>query len=161
LFGFAHCALIMVFFLAACGYSIQGKANLPFRTVSIGKIFNKTFEPRLEDKMQDALVEELLKNGFTLVQNSEYRIEGVIKVFQMKVFAEKNNVAVEYEVDIKGDFKLIGPDGKSKKLASEGIFIVSFLSTETLNVVMANKEVAIEQALRDFSTEIVASIIYT
>jgi len=160
-FGTVLSVLLMASCLVSCGYSIQGKANLPFQAVSLGKIANRTFEPKLEDRMQVALVEELMKNGFTLVQNSEYRIEGVINVFQMRVLSEKNSVAVEYEVIIRGDFKLVGPSGKVRPLAKGGVFIVSFLSTDSLNVVMARKEVAIEKALRDFSTELVASVIYS
>jgi hypothetical protein len=143
-----------------CGYIIQGKANLPFQAVGIGRIMNKTYEPKLEDKIQIALVEELLKNGITFESGSGFRIDGVINRFDLVTLSEKNGVTVLYEVIIKGDFRLVEPSGKTKPLRGSGVFIVSFQSSENLQGVIASKELAIDRALRDLSTEIVASMIY-
>jgi hypothetical protein len=146
--------------LSACGYTLQGRAQLPFQSVSIGKIVNKTFESRIEDRMQVALADELLKNGFTLEKGAEHRIEGVLRSFELRVVAEKSGVADQYEVVIKGDFKLVDSSGKEKPLRGSGAFIISFASTGSIPDVMARKEVATDQALRDLALEIVASIIY-
>jgi outer membrane lipopolysaccharide assembly protein LptE/RlpB len=147
--------------LSGCGYTIQGKASLPFQTVKIGKIVNKTYELRLEDRMQRALAAELLKTGFTLGADSGYSIEGVLNVFELRVLSVRVTEASEYEVIVKGDFRLIEPSGKVRTLRSGGIFITSFVSTEeSLTSVVAGKELATERALRDFSSEIVASILY-
>jgi hypothetical protein len=146
--------------LGGCGYTVQGRAQLPFQSVSIGKIVNKTFESKIEDKMQVALADELLKNGFTLEKGAEHRIEGVLRSFELRVVAEKSGVADQYEVVIKGDFKLVDSSGKEKPLRGSGAFIVSFASTGSIPDVMARKEVATDQALRDLALEIVASMIY-
>jgi hypothetical protein len=146
--------------LAACGYSLQGRAQLPFQSVSIGKIVNKTFESKIEDRMQVALADELLKNGFALEKGAEHRIEGVLRSFELRVVSEKSGVADQYEVVIKGEFKLVDSSGKEKPLRGSGAFIVSFASTGSIPDVMARKEVATDQALRDLSAEIVASMIY-
>jgi hypothetical protein len=156
--------LILVLLLGlsflGCGYTIQGKANLPFQTIAISKIVNKTFEPKLEDRMQIALVNELMVEGFVIDSNSAYRINGTITQFELRTLSEKSGVATEYEVIIKGDFKLVDPSGKAKELRNHGVFIVSFSSSEQLQTVMALKELATERALRDLSSEIVASIMY-
>lgn len=146
--------------LSACGYTVHGRANLPFRSVSLGKIVNKTFEPKLEDRMQVALAEELLKNGFSLENNADHKIEGVIKTYELRVLSEKGGVADQYEVVINGDFRLLDSSGASKPLRGGGIFIVSFKSAGTLPEVMAQKDRATARALRDLSSEIVASMIY-
>lgn len=146
--------------LFGCGYTIHGKANLPFQSLAIGKIINKTFEPKLEDRMQAALVDELMRSGFLIESNSAYRIDGVITIFELKTLSEKSGVAVEYEVIIKGDFKLMDPLGKTRALRNRGVFIISFSSAENLQNVIALKEKAIEKAMKDFSSEIVASIIF-
>lgn len=154
------CALIFVLSLAGCGYTIQGRSSLPFDSISIGNIVNKTFEPKLQDRMQTALADELLKNGFKLESNSPYRINGIINAFEMRTLSEKSGTAIEYEVIIKGDFKLTEPSGRTRDLRNHGVFIVSFSSSDSLQSVIASKEKAIEKALKDFSSEIAASIIY-
>ncbi|TAL27618.1 MAG: hypothetical protein EPN94_01210, partial [Nitrospirae bacterium] len=92
-----------LFTLTGCGYKFQGKDTLLFDTVKIGRIENKTFEPKLEDKLQKALAEELMKNGITISKDSGYVITGVITKFELKPLTEKDGFAVEYEVIIKGE----------------------------------------------------------
>lgn len=153
-------AICSLFLVVGCGYTIYGKANLPFQSITVSKIVNKTYEPRLEDRMQTALTDELMKSGFVIDGSSGNRIEGSIASFVLNTLSAKSGVAVEYEVVIKGDFKLIDPLGKARVLRQQGVFIVSFSSTDSLQNVVARKEMAIEKALKDFSSEIVASIIF-
>ncbi len=157
------CLLFIAFVLFAtgCGYTIHGKADLPFQSVGIGKIINKTFEPKLEDRLQRALVDELETQGFVIDNSSDHKIDGTITSFTLSTLSEKSGVAVEYEVVIKGSFKLIDPSGKPKDLRNHGVFIVSFPSVGALQNVVALKEQATEKALRDLSSELVASIMYS
>jgi outer membrane lipopolysaccharide assembly protein LptE/RlpB len=158
--GILVLALVCAFFFYGCGYTIQGKADLPFQTIAIDKIVNKTFEPKLEDRMQIALVNELMVEGFVMDSSSAYRINGAITQFELRTLSEKSGVATEYEVIIKGDFRLIDPSGKARELRNRGVFIVSFSSSEQLQTVMALKELATDRALKDLSSEIVASLMY-
>ena len=152
--------LVLGLSFLGCGYTIRGKKDLPFPTIAINKIVNKTFEPKLEDRMQIALVNELMVEGFVIDSSSGYKIDGDITRFELRTLSEKSGVATEYEVIIKGDFKLIDPTGKTKELRTHGVFIVSFSSSEQLQTVMSQKELATVRALQDLSSEIVASIIY-
>ncbi len=154
--------LIFVSFLLlpGCGYTIHGKTDLPFQAIHVSKIINKTFEPRLEDRMQIALNNELMRSGFVIDGSSGNRIEGNITTFVLNTLSEKGGVAVEYEVVIRGEFRLIDTSGKARALRQRGVFIVSFSSTESLQNVMAQKELATDRALNDFALEVVASIIY-
>lgn len=152
----AGCLLLV----SGCGYTIQGKATLPFKAVSIGKLVNRTFEPGLEDRMQVALVEELLRNGFVIDGNAGYSIEGTINVFELRTLSAKAGLAEEYEIIIKGDFRLADPSGKTKVLRNRGLFIVSFQGTDSLQGIRALKEKVTERALRELSSEMVTSIIY-
>lgn len=147
-------------FVSGCGYTLQGKASLPFGSITIGKIINKTFEPGVEDRMQLALVDELMKNGFTIDNSGQHRIDGVINAFELRTLSTKSGVAVEYEVVVRGDFRLTEAAGKTRPLRNSGVYIVSFLSKDSLQGVMAMKEKAIERALKDLASEIAASIIY-
>jgi outer membrane lipopolysaccharide assembly protein LptE/RlpB len=156
----ALCTLLMAFCFAGCGYTLYGKADLPFPSIAIGKIVNKTFEPRLEDRMQVALVDELMKSGFRIDAHSGHRIVGSMTAFELRPLSTTAGVAVEYEVTVRGDFTLVDPSGKTRPLRNHGVFIVSFPSTDALQGVIALKEKATETALRDLSIEIIASILY-
>ncbi len=159
---FSHLLLVTCYSLlvVGCGYTIHGRASLPFDSIRIGKIENKTVEPKLEDRMQRALADELMKNGIQVVNSSGYVLNGVIKTFELKGLSEKEGVMIEYEVVIRGRFYLVDPSGKTKELKDSGSFIASFSSADSLQNVMTMKEEAIKRALKDMATEIVASIIY-
>lgn len=160
---FALCSLLSALcFLTGCsGYKFQGRATLPFDSVRIGRIENRTFEPKLEDKLQKTLADELIKNGIMISKNAGHVITGVITKFELKPLTEKDGLAVEYEVIIKGQFFLTSPEGKVTELRNSGVFIVSFYNETSLQALVASKEPAIETALKNLSSEIRAGIVYT
>jgi outer membrane lipopolysaccharide assembly protein LptE/RlpB len=153
------CNLLLV--LSGCGYSLHTKASLPFDAIRIGTIENKTLEPKLQDGLNRSLTGEFLKQGITVQNNAGYKLEGVIHKFELRVLSEKSDVASEYEVTIKGDFRLVDPAGKIKEFKDIGSpFIVSFYGSGKLNELIAHKEQASERALKDMAAEIVATLLY-
>ncbi len=153
------CNLLLV--LSGCGYSLHTKASLPFDAIRIGTIENKTLEPKLQDGLNRSLTGEFLKQGITVQNNAGYKLEGVIHKFELRVLSEKSDVASEYEVTIKGDFRLVDPAGKIKEIKDIGSpFIVSFYGSGKLNELIAYKEQASERALKDMAAEIVATLLY-
>ncbi|MFN3479122.1 MAG: LPS assembly lipoprotein LptE [Thermodesulfovibrionales bacterium] len=152
-----RCSIILLL-LTGCGYTIQGRASLPFPSVSIDRINNMTYEPKIDDRMREILTEELIRRGFVVDHSSDYKISGNLNSFELRTLSERAGVAVEYEVVIRGEFNLRTPSGAVKNLRSEGPFIVSFSSAERLQDVMALKEKAIEKALRDLSQELITSM---
>ncbi len=143
-----------------CGYKLQGKESLPFNSVKIGKIENRTYEPKLEDKLEKALADELIRNGIAVSKNADHVINGVIEEFELKALTEKGGLAVEYEVIIKGKFSLTFPEGKITDLRNSPRFIISFYNDGSIPSIMASKEQAIESAMKSLSAEIRAGIIY-
>jgi hypothetical protein len=157
--------LILIIFIfslfSGCGYAIHKKSELPFDTIHITKIENKTLEPKLQDRLYNEITSEFLKQGISVQKNAGYKLDGTVKKFDLKVLSEKSDVAVEYEVTIIGDFKLIDPDGKTKEFKNIGSpFIVSFPGTGLLNELIANKESITEKAVKDMAADVVAAIIY-
>ncbi|MDH5768483.1 MAG: LPS assembly lipoprotein LptE [Nitrospirota bacterium] len=147
--------------LCGCGYTIHGRASLPFDSVQIGNIENRTFEPKLQDKLHRALTEEFLKQGITVQPYAGYTLSGTIHQFQLNVLSTKDDIAVEYEALIKADFRLVEPSGKVKEFKNIGSpFIVSFSSSGKLSDVIALKELASEKAIKDMAMEIIAVIMY-
>ncbi len=147
--------------LFSCGYTLQSKAILPFDSIRIERIENKTPEPKLQDRLYKAITEEFLKHGVTVHPDAGYRLSGTINRFELNILSEKKDIAIEYEAIIKGDFRLTGPSGDTKELKNIGSpFIVSFPVSGMLEDVLARKEVASEKALRDMAMEIVGTLIY-
>ncbi|MFZ6016069.1 MAG: LPS assembly lipoprotein LptE [Nitrospirota bacterium] len=153
------CHLLLV---VGCGYSLHTKTSLPFDSIQIGKIENKTLEPKLQDRLHKALTEEFLRHGIQVgATGSGYRLECIINHFDLNTLSEKNDITVEYEVVIRGDFKLIDPSGNAKDFKDIGSpFIVSFPSSGRLGDVLADKELVSERAVRDMAMEIVAVLVY-
>ncbi len=144
-----------------CGYTIHGKASLPFDSIQIGKMENITLEPKLQDRLNKALAEEFLKQGITVYPDAGYKLSGTINQFELRILSEKADIAREYEVIIKGDFRLIDPSGNIKEFKNIGSpFIVSFSGSGPLGELIAFKELASERAIRDMATELIALLIY-
>jgi outer membrane lipopolysaccharide assembly protein LptE/RlpB len=154
-------AALIAVLLSGCGYHIHTHAALPFTEVKVGLLKNKTLEPKLEDRLDRALTEEFLKQGITISPGAKYTLTGVIHGFDMVGLSEKAGITVEYKVVISADFTLVDSEGKvvgTKKIGSP--FIVSFTASEDLGSLVASREVAEEQAMKDIATEIVGALIY-
>jgi len=161
IFDFLLAVSCLLFSVCGCGYTMYGKAALPFESIMIGTIENKTVEPKLHDKLYQSLTEEFLKQGIRVSPDAGYKLSGVINQFDLIILSEKNGVATGYEVTIRGDFELVMPSGDVRNLKGMGSpFIVSFQSNDMLEDVIANKERASEKAIRDMAMEIVANLIY-
>jgi hypothetical protein len=156
---FTTCCLL--FAASGCGYSLQNKASLPFQAIHIGKIENVTIEPKLQDMLYRALVDEFLKHGVSVNRDAGYKLSGRINHFELLILSEKSDIATEYEVVIKGNFNLTDPSGKIKELKNTASpFIVSFTGPGPLNDLIASKEKASEKAMKDMAMEIVGIILY-
>lgn len=148
--------------LSGCGYKLYGKVSLPFNSIKIDKIENRTFEPKLQDRLYKALVKEFLKHGVEVRQDAELKLNGVINTFEMRILSEKSDIASEYEVIIKGDFTLQSPSESSKEYKDIGSpFILSFTGSGRLEELVALKEIASEKAIEDMAMEIAGILFYS
>jgi hypothetical protein len=156
---FAVCCLLTTLF--GCGYTLHGKASLPFQAIHIGIIENRTVEPKLQDKLYQTLTDEFLKQGIAVYHRADYQLKGKIDQFELRIMSETSDVATEYEVIIKGDFTITGPSGYIKELKDVGSpFIISFSGSGQLTTLLSFKELASDRAVRDMAQEIVAALIY-
>lgn len=147
--------------LFGCGYTIQTRTNLPFDTIAVGKIENKTLEPKLQDRFSRSLAETFSEYGFRVSQSARYRLEGEITKFELMPLVEKDLVATQYEVVIKANFRLIDTaTGRSVPLVADSPFITYFSSADKLENVLAQKELSTSSAMRNISQEVVRHIIY-
>jgi outer membrane lipopolysaccharide assembly protein LptE/RlpB len=155
-------SLLTAALISGCGYTLQGRSDLPFDDISLGDINNATVEPKLQDRMSRLLAETLMEFGVDVRPLAANRIEGTISHFDLVPVSEKSLTAIEYQITVVGDFKLV--DVKTQKsqplLGISSPFITYFRSSGTLVSVLAQKEAATESALKDLSRELVRRMIY-
>jgi hypothetical protein len=155
------CSVLSALCPLGCGYALHNKASLPFGAIKIGKIENKTLEPKLQDRLYRTLTEEFLKQGVDVNAAAGYKIDGTIHDFALKILSEKSEAAVDYEVTVKADFILTDPSGNTREFKNvESPFIVSFSAPGSINDLIAAKEIASERAMKEIAVEIVAGITY-
>jgi outer membrane lipopolysaccharide assembly protein LptE/RlpB len=156
-----RCILLVTALLTTgCGYSVHGRSSLPFTEIQIGRIENRTLEPKLEDKLYQALVEELARNGISVTAGAASSISGVVNNYLMYSLSEKDDITVEYRVIVDADFTFRNAAGKTREIKTELPFIVSFSGIGAMANLLANRDVAERQAMADIAMEIVGALIY-
>ncbi|MGE5894502.1 MAG: LPS assembly lipoprotein LptE [bacterium] len=153
--------LLVLFSLASCGYTVRNSAQLPFQKIEIVSITNRTTQPNLEDIFHKKLAQEFIREGIQVVNSSTYALTADITEFTLQIVAEKNEFSTEYEVVIRADVRIAGPDGFSRQyLSKRSPFIESFVAEKDINSIMTLKEVAVEKALVSLARTIVIEVVY-
>jgi len=154
-------AFLLPVLLAGCGYSVHTRASLPFTEIRIGKVENRTLEPKLEDKLHRALVEEFERNGITVSPGAAPVIAGVIRNFTMISLSEKDGTTVEYEIIVEADFTFQDAAGTASEVWRTGSpFIVPFSGAGEIADLIAARDIAERKAMADIAMEVVGSLIY-
>jgi outer membrane lipopolysaccharide assembly protein LptE/RlpB len=152
---------LIVMLLGGCGYSVQRHAALPFTEISLGRIENATFEPKLQDKLFEALTREFMKQGISVDPSAKLKLTGTINRFDLISLAEKKGITAEYRVVVNITFRLLDEEGKTKKTMNiKSPFIVSYTGSPDLGMLIATKEGAEERAMADIAMELVGELIY-
>lgn len=157
---FAVCCLLFAVY-GCSGYVMQTKANLPFDTIAVGKIENRTLEPKLQDRFIRSLAETFTEYGFSVSRSAKYKLEGKITEFALQPLNEQNLVATQYQVIIKASFNLLDTStGRSVPLVAENPFITYFSTSARLEDVLAQKELSTNNALKNIAQEVARAISY-
>ena len=161
LFQMLTVAGVALLVFAGCGYTLQGRSSLPFDAIAIERIENNTVEPKLEDQLYTALTQEFLRKGIAVNPDAGHRLSGIINRFDLRILSEKSDIAAEYQVIMKGVFRLTDPSGNTREFKDiSPPFIVSFSGFGPLEVLIASKEQASKKAIGDIAMQIVAALLY-
>ncbi len=77
----AYCLLLT---LSSCGYHLIGSRLLPFNSITIKQVQNKTYEPRLEEKLHNALSKEFITQGIKVQRSGgDVEMEATINNFEL------------------------------------------------------------------------------
>lgn len=152
--------LLVTCSFTGCGYKLQTRADLPFDTVMVGAINNKSLEPKLQDRFNRVLAETFAEYGFH-VGPSRYVLEGEISSFELRPVAEQSLIAAQYEVVMKASFRLVDKElNKAIPLIANSPFTTYFGSSGKLENVLAQKELSTTAALKNLSQSVVILITY-
>jgi hypothetical protein len=143
--------------VSGCGYAVREAP--PFKAIRIGRIENGTFEPKLDDRLLEALGRKLIERGVRVSPESEYELSGRITSLRLRSRAEKDDLDYEYDVRASGDFYLTMPDGEKRKLWAGGELIVSFTASSDALGLIVQKDSAIREALKNMADSIALSIV--
>lgn len=147
--------------LWGCGYSLRNDADLAIREIAISSITNRSTEPDIEDIFYRELVRELTRNGIRVVGSADFVLEGAITEFSLRTLAERNDFTSAYEIIIRADIRITGPDGVEREyLSRTSPFIESFDAASDLNAVIAERQRATAKSLQSLSRAVVAEVIY-
>jgi outer membrane lipopolysaccharide assembly protein LptE/RlpB len=147
--------------LSGCGYSMHRQSELSFTEVFIGRIENHTVEPKLQDMLHRAITEEFRKQGVSVGSASDNRLTGTVTHFAIAGISEKSGIIAEYRVTVDVEFTLFKGGGQAPETKKvSGPFFVTFDGSGELERVLAGKEAAEEQVMRDIAMQVVWSFLY-
>jgi outer membrane lipopolysaccharide assembly protein LptE/RlpB len=153
--------LALIFLMSGCGYHIHPQGSLPSNEVRIVPVDNRTAEPKLQDKLHRALTEEFMKQGLRVDSGAEYTLAVTINSFDMISMSEKEGVTVDYRVAVNVGVRVLDRSGRVIETRSvTSPFIVSVTAAADLGTLLALKEAAEEEAMRDIALEIAGALLY-
>ena len=158
-----HCSLftaVLLFTVFGCGYQIVGSKHLPFNSVTIKPVQNKTYEPKLEERLHKALSEEFISQGINVMTvNGDISIETTITIFELGSIAAVNENVQEQTITMRVDVKIIDKERVIEFNSMESPIRITFQSTGTVSDSVMQKERAIDKACREIAGEIVGKMI--
>ena len=152
--------LTSCFLLFACGYQMVGSKRLPFNSATIKPVQNKTYEPKLEERLHRALSEEFISQGINVMTvNGDINIETTITFFELGSIAVVNENVQEQTITMRVDVKIIDKERVIEFNSMESPIRITFQSTGTVSSSVMQKERAIDKACREIASEIVGKMI--
>jgi len=156
--GNAIACVLTVLMISSCTYGIRTEPSVS--SLSIGGLDNRTREPRLADRLRDALTIELSARGVRVSDGSANDISGTIESLDITPLAERGGAIVKFSVSIRADFQLrLGADGKTVKIAAPPAYMVTFGSDVPLDSLYSMREDAVRRAIVDLAADIAAAVV--
>lgn len=156
----AYLCLIFSLLVPSCGYHIIGSRSLPFQSITIRPVQNKTYEPGLEERLHNALSTEFMNQGIGVTTSGgNVELEAVITLFQLGAIGVVDETVKEQELLMRTDIK-VSDNGRVMEFENATSPIkITFQSTGTVSESVSQKERAADKACREIAKEIVSRII--
>jgi len=146
--------------LTSCGYRMIGSTTLPFKSVTIMPVVNKTYEPRLEERLHRSLAREFINQGIEVKpEGGDLIIESVIRSFRLGAIGAINEIVKEQEIFMNVDFTIRDHEREIKFKSIKSPIRITFNAAGTVSESVIEKERATEKACREIAKEIVGRIL--
>ena len=153
----AYCLLLT---LSSCGYHITGSRLLPFDSITIKQVQNKTYEPGLEEKLHNALSKEFISQGIEVQKaSSDVELEATITTFALGSIGAINDKIKEQSIILKVYIKLVDHGDITEFKTMDSPIKITYQTTGTVVESVARKERAAQKACDEIAKEIVGRII--
>jgi hypothetical protein len=147
-------------FLASCGYSIIGSQHLPFNSITINPVINRTYEPRLEDRLHLALSKEFLRQGIkVMAAGGDITLDATVTTFMLSTIAAVDERVKEQEIVLQVDVRMDDKGSVTEFASVESPIRITFETTGTVSEHVVQKERSIDKSFSEISKEIVSKII--
>ena len=146
-----------------------GSRLLPFNSITIKQVQNKTYEPRLEEKLHNALSREFITQGINIVPadrpdtlgrvpDSGIVLETRITTFELRTIAAVDEQVKEQEIIMLVDVTIIDKNTMSEFKAVKSPLQITYQATGTVSEADARKDIAIDKACTEIAREIADKI---
>ena len=157
LFLTSHFSLLT---FGGCGYHMVGSKPLPFDSIEIKHVNNKTYEPRLEERLHTALSEEFLTQGIKVVSaNGDVSIETTITAFELSSIATIDEKVQEQAIIMRVDVKITDKLRVIEFSSMESPIRITFPSYGTVSDSVVQKDRAVNKACSEIAREIIGKMI--
>ncbi len=149
-----------VLLLSSCGYNMVGSRFLPFDSINIKHIDNRTYEPRLEEKLHNALSEEFINQGIKAEgPSADITLDAAITRFELGAIGAVDESVREQKIIMLVDIKVIdrGDVIEFKSIGSP--VLITFQTTGTVPQTVDLRDRATIKASREIAKDIVSRII--
>jgi len=146
--------------LSSCGYHMVGSRFLPFDSIYIKHIDNRTYEPRLEEKLHNALSEEFINQGIKAEgPSADITLDVAITRFELGAIGAVDESVREQQIIMLVDIKVIDKDNVIEYHSMGSPVLITFQTTGTVPQTVDLRDRATVKASKEIAKDIVSRII--
>jgi hypothetical protein len=158
--NFVFLFFIFSLLVSSCGYHIIGSRSLPFRSITIKPVQNKTYEPGLEERLHNALSSEFIHQGIEIkAAGGNVEIEATVTTYLLGAIGAVDETVKEQELIMMVDIKGRDKDKVIEITSMTSPIKITFQSTGPVSLTAAEKDRATDKACSEIANEIVSRII--
>jgi uncharacterized lipoprotein YajG len=154
-----HIFLFISYFLffVSCGYHMVGSRPLPFRSVTINQVKNMTYEPKLEERLHNALSSEFISQGIrVMAMNGDVELNATVTTFQLATIAHIDERVQEQLIILKVDVDINDGEQTIQFRDMQSPIKITFKTTGTVSESVVEKERATDKAFSEIAREIIS-----
>ncbi len=155
--------ILLLIGLANCGYEPIRHTQLPYKSISIKSVENRTLEPGLQDRFWKVFTEESVLRGVSVVRHGgDAQLSITFRDYKLNTISIKNDLSAEYRISLKADVRITA-QGETvvEQRGMESEFLETFSASGGIQEIQARRDEATDKAIRSLSERILGLLLYT